>query len=138
MTMGRFAAAMAALVMTAGLSAQGAVTASAGWVMEPAAGATSTSAFAVIENPTMYEVYVVGVTSTVAATAEVAEGPAHAPKAVRELPVPAYGSAELKPGGVHILLKDLKKPLKAGDSVELTLTTDGGAVIKMTAPVKKG
>jgi copper(I)-binding protein len=39
---------------------------------------------------------------------------------------------------VHILLKDLKKPLKAGDSVELTLTTDGGAVIKMTAPVKKG
>ena len=134
----RFAAVVAALAMSAALSAQGPVTASGGWVMEPAAGATSTSAYAVIENPTMYEVYVVTVTTDAAASAEVADGPADAAKALRELPVPAYGSTELKPGGVRILLKNLKKPLKAGDSVDLTLTTDGGAVIKLTATVKKG
>jgi copper(I)-binding protein len=138
----RLAAVVAGLLVTllapGGLSAQGPVTASSGWVMEPAAGATSASAYAVIENPTMYEVYVVGVTTDAAASAEVTEGPASAPKALRELAVPAYGSTELKPGGVHILLKNLKKPLKAGDSVDLTLTTDGGAIIKLTAPVKKG
>ena len=134
----RLAAIVAALLVTVNLSAQAPVTASSGWVMEPAAGATSTSAYAVIENPTMYEVYVVKVATDAAASAEVADGPATSPKAVRELAVPAYGSTELKPDGVRILLKNLKKPLKAGDAVELTLTTDGGVAIKLTAPVKKG
>jgi len=58
----RLAAVVAALLVTVDLSAQAPVTASSGWVMEPAAGATSTSAYAVIENPTMYEVYVTAVT----------------------------------------------------------------------------
>ena len=132
------AAAVAGLLVTVGLSAQGAVTASGGWVTEPAAGATSTSAYAVVENPTMYEVYVVAVTTDAAASAEIADGPANAARALRELAVPAYGRAELQPGGVHIILKELKKPLKAGDSVDLALTTDGGVVIKVTATVKKG
>ena len=132
------AALVAGLLLLVGVSAQAPVTASSGWVMEPAAGATSTSAYAVIENPTMYEVYVVKVTTDAAASAEVADGPAAAPKAIRELSVPAYGRTELKPGGVHILLKDLKKPLKEGDAVDLTLTTDGGVLIKLTAAVKKG
>ena len=134
----RMTAVVAALLVTVNLSAQAPVTASSGWVMEPAAGATSTSAYAVIENPTMYEVYVTGVTTDAAASAEVADGPAAAPKPVRELAVPAYGRTELKPDGVHILLKNLKKPLKAGDAVDLTLTTDGGVAIKLTAAVKKG
>jgi periplasmic copper chaperone A len=134
----RWVAVVAGLMMAVGVSAQAPVSASSGWVMEPAEGATSTSAYAVIENPTMYEVYVTAVTADAAASAEVADGPATAPKAVRELAVPAYGRTELKPGGVHIMLKDLKKPLKAGDAVDLTLTTDGGAVIKLTAAVKKG
>ena len=134
----RLAAVVAVLLVTVALSAQGSVTASSGWVMEPGAGATSTPAYAVIENPTMYEVYVVGVATDAAASAEVADGPDTAPKALRELAVPAYGSTELKPGGVHIVLKNLKKPLKAGESVDLTLTTDGGAIIKLTAAVKKG
>lgn len=138
MRMFKLAAIVAALLVAVDLSAQAPVTASSGWVMEPAAGATSTSAYAVIENPTMYEIYVTAVTTDAAASAEVADGPAAAPKAVRELAVPAYGRTELKPDGVRILLKDLKKPLKAGDAVDLTLTTDGGVVIKLTAAVKKG
>ena len=138
MRMFKLAAVVAALLVAVDLSAQAPVTASSGWVMEPAAGATSTSAYAVIENPTMYEIYVTAVTTDAAASAEVADGPAAAPKAVRELAVPAYGRTELKPDGVRILLKDLKKPLKAGDAVDLTLTTEGGVVIKLTAAVKKG
>jgi periplasmic copper chaperone A len=129
-------AAAAALLMTAEVAAQAPISASGGWVMAPAAGATSTSAYAVIENPSMYEIYVVGVTSDASASAEVADGPAEATKAVKELAVPAYGRAELKPGGTHIRLKELKKPLKPGDSVELTLTTDSGTILKVTAPVK--
>ena len=53
-------------------------------------------------------------------------------------PVWAQNETELKPGAVRIRLKDLKKPLKAGDTVALTLTTDGGATIKVSAEVRKG
>jgi copper(I)-binding protein len=136
MSFARNVAAIAALVMTVDAAAQAPVTASAGWVLAPAAGATSTSAYAVVENPSMYEIYVVSVTSDVSESAEVIDGPADAAKVVKELAVPAYGRADLKPGGTHIRLKDLKKPLKPGDSVELTLTTDGGTILKVTAPVK--
>ena len=120
------------------LSAQAVPTASDAWVAEPAAGATAADAYAVVDNPSMYEVFIVSVTADAAAAAEIVDGPADAAKTVRELAVPAYGRAELKPGAVRIRLKDLKKPLKAGDAVALTLTTDGGAIIKVTAPVRKG
>lgn len=125
-------------VMTAGtlLAAQAAPTATGAWVAAPAAGATSTDAYVVVENPTMYEVFVVKVVADGAGTAEIVEGAADSAKAVKELAVPAYGSTEMKPGSVRIRLKDLKTPLKAGDSVALTLTTDGGVVLKAAAPVK--
>jgi copper(I)-binding protein len=132
------ASVLAFLLSVVLLSAQAGPAASDAWVAEPQPGATSADAFAVVENPTMYEVYIVSVTTDAAGAAEIVDGPADAARAVRELAVPAYGRAELKPGAVRIRLKDLKKPLKAGDSVALTLTTDGGAVIKVTAPVKQG
>lgn len=120
------------------LSAQAGPTASDAWVAEPPAGATAADAYALVENPSMYEVFIVSVTADVAGSAEIVDGPADAAKAVRELAVPAYGRAELKPGAVRIRLKDLKKPLREGDAVALTLTTDGGAIIKVTATVRKG
>lgn len=120
------------------VASQGQATASGAWILQPSAGASSTSAFAVIENPTMYDVYVVGVTSEVAGSAEIADGPVDAAKTVKDLTVPAYGQTELAPGGIHIRLKDLKRPLEPGESVELVLTLDSGATIKVSAPVKKG
>jgi periplasmic copper chaperone A len=129
---------IAVLVLNLLLAAQAAPSASSAWVAEPASGATTADAYAIIENPTMYEVFIVSVTTDAAGVAEVVDGPAESAKALKELSVPAYGSAELKPGALRIRLKDLKRPLKEGDSVGLTLTTDGGAIIKVTAAVKKG
>ncbi|MDH4065077.1 MAG: copper chaperone PCu(A)C [Acidobacteriota bacterium] len=120
------------------VGAQGQMTASEAWVAEPADGASSTLAYAVIANPSMYDAYVVSVSCAAAGSADIADGPAESAKAVPELPVPAYGQTELAPGGMHIRLKDLKRALKAGDSVELVLTMDSGATVKVTAPVKKG
>ena len=78
----------------------------------------------------MYEVFVVSVSADVAGSAEIVDGDGS--RSVKELPVPAYGRAELKPGAIRIRLKELK----AGDSVALTLTTDGGATVKVAAAVK--
>jgi copper(I)-binding protein len=127
------------VTLTATLAwAQANPSAAEAWVAEPAAGATTADAYAVIENPTMYEVFVVSVTADAAGAAEIVEGSPDAAKALKELSVPAYGRAELKPGAIRIRLKELKKPLKAGDSVALTLTTDGGVTMKVSAEVRKG
>jgi copper(I)-binding protein len=42
--------------------------------------------------------------------------------AVDVIDLPAGKSVELKPGGYHIMLMQLKGPIKAGDSVPLALT----------------
>lgn len=41
------------------------------------------------------------------------------------LPVAKGATAELKPGGYHVMLMDLKQPLTAGQNVPITLTFQG-------------
>jgi len=41
---------------------------------------------------------------------------------VEKIAVPAHGNAELKPGGMHIMLMGLKHPLKRGEHFSVTLT----------------
>ncbi len=55
---------------------------------------------------------------------------------VKRIPLPAHGKVELKPGGYHIMLIQLKKPLKPGDTVHLTLTFQDGSSKRISAPVK--
>ena len=45
--------------------------------------------------------------------------------AIPALDLPAGKNVELKPGGYHVMLMDLKKELKAGDTVPLTLVVEG-------------
>ncbi|GLZ10642.1 hypothetical protein Acsp04_08770 [Actinomadura sp. NBRC 104425] len=47
--------------------------------------------------------------------------------------VPAGGRLELKPGGYHIMLMDLAKPIRPGDRVPFTLTLAGGGTVEFTA-----
>lgn len=41
--------------------------------------------------------------------------------------VPANGAVELKPGSFHVMLIDLKQPLKEGDPVNIELRFDDGS-----------
>ena len=52
-------------------------------------------------------------------------------------PVPANGQVELKPGGYHVMLMDLKQQPKEGETVEITLKFEKAGEITITAPVKK-
>ena len=49
--------------------------------------------------------------------------------------VPAGGALELKPGGKHVMLLGLTKPLAVGDSIDLTLNFEGSDPITVTVPV---
>jgi copper(I)-binding protein len=51
----------------------------------------------------------------------VMEGGVAKMRAIPAIDVPAGGRVELKPGGLHVMLINLKAPLKAGESVPLTL-----------------
>ena len=51
-------------------------------------------------------------------------------------PVPANGMLELKPGGFHIMMLDLKAPIVLGESVSLTLTFEKAGEVTIVAPVK--
>lgn len=52
------------------------------------------------------------------------------------LEVPAGGTVTLKPGSFHVMLMDLKQPLKAGDTVPLTLTFAGAGALETQLEVR--
>lgn len=51
------------------------------------------------------------------------------------LAVPAGTSVMLKPGGYHLMLVDLKQPLKQGDKLQLTLTFEKAGTLSVEGPV---
>jgi periplasmic copper chaperone A len=123
-------------------AAQAPLSVSGVWVREPVPGRPTTAAYAVVENPGATDLLIVSAASDVSSKVELHEmvrsGDMMKMAPVKSITVPAKGKVELKPGGLHIMLFELNKPLKEGDTVELTLTTDKGATVKATAPVKKG
>ena len=56
---------------------------------------------------------------------------------VKAIEIPPGGMAMLKPGGYHIMLIGVKKPLKAGDSFSLKLTFKKAGDMTVTVPVRK-
>ncbi len=56
---------------------------------------------------------------------------------VEQIEIPAGGTAELQPGGFHVMLIDLNKDLNAGDTVDLTLKFASGKEINVAAPVEQ-
>jgi copper(I)-binding protein len=115
------------------------LTASDGWVKLPAPGETATMAFATVENPTMYAVYLKSASADVAGRVELRETNPNGESsntAAEFLTVPAYDSLYMGPKGAHLMLLDLKRPLSEGDTVRLTLTTEIGSTIEVLAIVK--
>lgn len=93
---------------------------------------TTASVYLTLNNPSMYDIYVMSATSDAAGKVELYSGD----KPVDNLTVAAYGSLELKAGGMFLRLSELKSELKAGESITVTMLTDGGATIVATAVVK--
>lgn len=93
--------------------------------------------YATLTNPTMYEAYVQSGTSD-AGKVELREGDASTPlgKPASNITIPSFGSVDLKAGGPFVLVSELKNQLKAGDTIKVTLQTDGGVAIAIAATIK--
>jgi hypothetical protein len=93
------------------------------WVRSSVAGQQGTGAF--MQLTANEPMQLVGVSTPVAGVAEVHEmkidGNVMKMRAVGKLDLPAGRTVELKPGGYHLMLQDLKQPLPQGSTVPLTL-----------------
>ena len=56
---------------------------------------------------------------------------------VEDIPVLPGETTELKPGGLHIMLMKLNKPLLAGEQINITLTFEDGSSKQVQAEVRK-
>lgn len=105
----------------------------------PRDGETETAAFVNIENPTMYDVYITAATTDAAGRVELRDdsrGGDAGRTPLKFVTVPAHDWAYMDAKGIHLQLLDLKRPLKDGDTVVLTLTGDGGVSLRVSCVVK--
>ena len=108
------------------------------WVRGTVAGQTATGAF--MEVTSKAGATLVGAASPVAGLTEIHEmkmdGGVMKMRAVRSLAVPAGKTTELKPGGYHVMLMDLKRPMTTGDTVPITLVFEGPDKARESIEVK--
>jgi len=82
---------------------------------------------------------IVGASSPLAGKVEMhvttREGDVMKMREVTSFEIAAGGTFELKPGGAHLMLMSLRKPLQKGDRVPLTLKLESGGVLEVELPV---
>ena len=111
-----------------------------GWVQEGPPSQTITAAYMTIENQTGADISLRSASTEVAQTIELhkmelVDGIMKMHR-VEAIDIPAGGTAELKPGGYHLMVIGLKKELKEGDKVTITLAFSNDLRKTITIPVK--
>jgi copper(I)-binding protein len=106
--------------------AQAEVTVKDAWVRGTVPAQTTTGAFMTLTSTA--EAKLVGAASPVAKMVEIHESMMHGSTAhmqeVAAVALPAGKAVSLKPGGHHVMLMGVEKPLKPGDTVPITLTIE--------------
>jgi copper(I)-binding protein len=117
------------------------VTARDAWVREAPAGRAVTGMFLTVQNTGTAPRAIVSGKASVGDTLELHEMKREdgmmRMSPVKSIAVPAGGTVELRPGGLHLMLFGLKKPLVPGDTVRVELTLDDGTRVPVVAAVRK-
>ena len=130
-----------ALSISAGVAAGGLVSVSAAWVPPTVPGQTVGAAYMQLRSA--QDATLVKVEADAASTAEIhqmtMENDVMRMRKLDQVELPAGRTVELSQGARHVMLVDLRRPLKVGDSVklELTLRLGNGRTVRETvvAPV---
>ena len=131
-----------ALLVVAAFGAQAQTTVKDPWVRGTVAGQKATGMFGQVTSTSGGKL--VSASSPVAGVVEIhemaMEGNVMKMRAVSGLELPAGKAVDLKPGGDHVMLMDLKQELKPGDAVPVTLVIEGAGgkreSVELKAPVK--
>ncbi|MFL6604495.1 MAG: copper chaperone PCu(A)C [Steroidobacteraceae bacterium] len=142
----KFTQALAALSLLASLTVmqplpaqQPSLVAQNAWV-RATPGADIAAAYLTLRNVSSTPVTVTAVASPVAGHAmihetSVKDGQTRM-RPHEQLVVAPGGTVKLEPGGLHVMLHDLKQSLKVGQTVPLVLTLAGGNTLQVTAAVR--
>ncbi|MFN3475778.1 MAG: copper chaperone PCu(A)C [Blastomonas sp.] len=111
------------------------------WSRETAAGQNAGGAFMTIANTGTAADRLTGGSTPVAGRVEIhtmtMEGDVMQMRQLGDgLEIPAGGEVRLKPGSFHVMLMDLKQPLKAGEKVPLSLTFAGAGTVETELEVR--
>ncbi len=111
------------------------------WVREVPPVSVMSAAFLRIRNTGNEDDILIGVRSDASRIAEIhttiMKDSMMKMRRLKEVKIPAGGSVEFRPMGKHIMLIDLKKPLKAGDKVKIILIFKKSGKITVEASVKR-
>lgn len=131
--------ASAALASAQEVTTVGTLTLSQPWVRATPGGAKNGAAYLVVNNAGRGDV-LQSASSPVAGTVELHthlnDNGVMRMRQVPEIVIPAQQKVALQPGGLHIMLIDLKAPLKVGDTVPLTLRFETAGSVQLDVPVK--
>ena len=107
------------------------------WARPTAPGQKTAGAYMELESATA--AVVIAVESAAAAKAELhmmsMDGGVMRMRPVKKIDLPAKKTVKLAPGGLHVMLIDIKRPLKAGDKLPLTLTIEGAGGARSTVKI---
>ena len=111
------------------------------WSRETAEGQNAGGAFMTIANTGTAADRLTGGSSSVAGRVEIhtmtMENDVMRMRQLEDgLEIPAGGEVTLKPGSFHVMLMDLKQPLKVGERVPLTLTFQGAGTLATELEVR--
>ena len=125
-------------VLLSAFAAQAQVTVKDAWVRATVAQQKATGAFMQLQSA--QDAKLISAQSPVAGVVEVHEmamdGGVMKMRAIEGLALPTGTAVELKPGGYHVMLMDLKSQVKEGDAVPLTLTFETKDGKRQTLEVK--
>jgi copper(I)-binding protein len=137
----RLAAAAALLSAPPAQAAKAPITAQGAWVRSVPPSSRVAAAYLLIKNDSDKTMYLESAETSAAADAEIHRmsetGGMMTMESVSVVPVPAHGQAVLEPGGYHLMLIGLKKPLRLGDKVRLTLRFRGKYKLAVAATVRE-
>ena len=111
------------------------------WSRATPGGAKVATGYLVIENSAGTTDRLVSVTAEVAGRTEIhqmsmADGMMKMRHVTDGVPVPAHGSVALEPSSYHLMLLDLKRPLKEGETFSGSLSFERAGSVDVTFEVK--
>lgn len=131
-----------ALMLMASLAsaAEGSITVENAWIREAPPGARAMAGYMVVKNHGNSDKVLVGAASDafgdVMLHRTIVEGGMAKMVHQMAITIPAKGELTFEPNGYHVMLMAPKKPLKAGDKVEITLSFKGGETVKVVHEVR--
>lgn len=131
-------AAVLALTLAAHAQRSADIDVKSAWARPTVAGQMGTGAF--MQLTSRDGARLLGASSDVAGVVEIhemaMEGNVMRMRPIRTLDLPAGGTVELKPGGHHMMLMDLKRPLAVGEKIKVELRLETRDKKLVTQPIE--